>query len=32
MIDMFMDTWIHGFQIVQNITEVKKYFIRILYS
>jgi len=28
--DMFVDTWIHGFQIILNITKVNKYFIGIL--
>ena len=28
--DMFMDTWIHGFQIKLNITKVNKYVVGIL--
>ena len=28
--DMFMDTWKCGFQIIRNINEVNKYYIRIL--
>jgi len=30
MIDMFMDTWICGFQIILNIIKVNKYFVGIL--
>ena len=30
MMDMFVDTWVCGFQIIRNITKVKKYFIGIL--
>jgi len=30
--DMFVDTWIHGFQIMHNITKVNKYFGGILNS
>jgi len=30
--DMFMDTWIHGFQIIRNITRVNKYFVGFLNS
>ena len=30
IMDMFMDIWICGFQIMCNITKVKKYFVGIL--
>ena len=30
--DMFVDTWIHGFEIIRNIAEVNKYFVGILNS
>ena len=28
--DMYMDTWIHGFQIIWNIANVNNYFIALL--
>jgi len=32
MVDMFVDTWIRGFQLKSNITKVNKYFVGILNS
>jgi len=30
MVGMFVETWIHGFQIILNITKVNEYFVMIL--